>query len=181
MKTDIHKNLALFFSISAMATLAADAARTFDVDNWRLTVEASDGAVSLTKDGRKLLDRSVARWSTDGNDTVSFADCKNIKVRISDGDGMLGKHKVVTINGTNGRTSATQRINLYADCDYVTTELELSSPEGVGSRYMAPVAVTDSYRLFDRTGNNIVFVPYDNDAWVRYSICLLYTSPSPRD
>lgn len=170
MKTAFNKILALFFSISALGSTAGAAEKEIAFENWKMTVDDTTGAVTLSRGGRVLLDGSVARWSQADGDTLTLADCRKVNVRVSDGADKLGKRRVVTITGKTGTTTATQRVNFYPGKDYVTTELEVSSPGGVASRYMAPVAVTDSYTLFDRTGNNVVFVPYDNDAWVRYRI-----------
>ncbi len=170
MKTSITKIIVLFFSFSTMATAIVGAEKNIEFEDWQLTVNDDNGAVTLYRGDMPLLNRSIARWSGNEDDTLSLADCGKLNVRIADGTGMLGKQKTVIISGKKGGTTATQRINFYPGKEFVTTELEIANPTGLESRFMAPVYVTENCDVFDRTGNSIVFVPYDNDAWVRYSL-----------
>ena len=146
---------------------ADGATRTFDIDGWTLKVDDLSGRIDLLHGDRPVIENSTAQWQEAG-DTVSFADCRGLSVKMRDGHTALGKGKTVTLTGRKGGMTAEQIIGFYPDSDFVTTELILTSPRGVSSRYIAPIAVTDGYRAFDRSGNYAVFVPYDNDAWVRY-------------
>lgn len=177
MKKNTNRIYSLLVLILISAAGVSAAAKTITYGDWTVKVDDKNGAVSLVLSDKPLLSGSVAQWST-GADTVSFADCTGIKVTSHDSDGLFGKQRTVTVAGKKADTDVKQRINLYADRDFATTELELSSKKGLESRYMAPVAVSDTYRVFDRTGNNVVFIPYDNDAWVRYSLSP-FGKPSP--
>lgn len=141
--------------------------RSFDIFDWKLEIDDESGMMDLSHRGVPVVENSVAQWSV-GADTVSFSKCGALTVRLSDGDGIFQKQKSVTLSGRNGNSTVSQIINFYPGKDFVTTELRISSPQAVSTRYMAPVAVTKRYSLFDRSGNYAVFVPYDNDAWVRY-------------
>lgn len=157
--------LATLLSVGFMPSAAKE--RAFDIHGWNLTIDDTSGTVDILRNGKPVVRHSVASWSHNG-DTISMADCTAHKIRINDGNGVLGKHKSVTISGRKGKSSVCQTINFYPGRDYITTELSVSSPENVTTGYMAPVAVTDNFQAFDRTGNYAVFIPYDNDAWVRY-------------
>lgn len=160
----------LMTAVAAAAFTSAGAAvKTVSCDGWKLTVDDSNGAVSLYNDGTPVVVGSVAQWAVDG-DTLSMADCKSLSVKVSDTKGPFGNQKTVSLTGTDGKLRATLDMNLIPGKDFVTTRLTLTSPSEISSRYMAPVAVTGNYRMFDRPGNNVVFIPYDNDAWVRYRI-----------
>ncbi|MDE6079260.1 MAG: alpha-galactosidase [Duncaniella sp.] len=140
---------------------------TYDIYDWTLTVDNASGAIDLMLGDEPVIEHSQAQWSV-GGDTLTFADCTGHSVRLADREGLFGKQKTVTIAARKDGGSVSQTINFYPGKAFVTTELTVVSPEEISTRYMAPVAVTESYRLFDRTGNYSVFVPYDNDAWVRY-------------
>ena len=156
--------------VASLSSLTGEATtKNFEYGDWKLTVDDASGKISLSLDGHPLLANSIAEWMI-GNDTITFADCKGIKVASTDSNGLFGKQRTISISGRQGDTNVVQRINLYPDCVFATTELELSSKNTIASRYMAPIAITESYQLFDRTGNNVVCVPYDNDAWVRYRV-----------
>lgn len=157
--------------MAAIAIVGANAsnARThsFDIFSWKADVDDLTGALSLSHKSVPVVERSTAQWCV-GSDTLSFAGCTGRTVKISSGHDLLGKCTTLTIAGKTGDHTAVQRVRFYPDKDFVTTELEISSPRQLASRYMAPVAVTKPFRAFDRPGNYAIFVPYDNDAWVRY-------------
>lgn len=156
-------------ALSLSAVLPAESKeRTFDLYGWNLAVDDRSGAVGLSRNGQAVLENSFAQWACNGGDTVSIAECTGISVRLSGQSGIFGPQKTVTISARNGRRAVAQSINFYPGKDFVTTELSLSSPDGIETRYMAPVAVTTTYTPFNREGNYAIFIPYDNDAWVRY-------------
>lgn len=138
------------------------------VGGWSVSADSRSGKISVFHNGLPLLRESCAEWSIDG-DTLSMAECKGIKISETDGSGLFGKQKKVTVSGKISGADVVQHIFIYPEKDFFTTSLEISGKNDISSRYMAPVAVTDTYALFDRTGNNVIFIPYDNDAWVRYS------------
>ncbi len=141
--------------------------RSFDIYDWNISVEDASGAVSLSHRGIPVIEKSIARWCVDG-DTLTFADCTKHSVKTGNANGLFGKQRTVTVTGKKGNSTVIQNLNFYPDKDFVTTDLIVTSSAPVSTRYMAPVAVTESFPAFDRAGNYSVFVPYDNDAWVRY-------------
>lgn len=166
MRNISAKATALFFSISLSF---AASAREISYDGWKVSVNDRTGSVSMSHNGKTLISGSVAEWCA-GGDTLTMADCRNLRVTVSDGTGIFGPQKRISLSGKAGKTDVVQDIFLYPGKDFAATRLELSSRDGVSSRYMAPVSVTAPYDLFSRTGNSVIFVPYDNDAWVRYRI-----------
>lgn len=137
--------------------------------DWVLTVDNADGAISLAKGNRLLVAGSRAAWGVDSL-RHDFSQCRNIKVATGAVKDIFGEGTVVTISGTDGRKQVSQKFYLYPGKDYAMTDFTVSSPEGVALNYMAPVSSATTFEAFTRPGNNILFIPYDNDAWVRYRI-----------
>lgn len=155
-------------SLLALSSGLTDAKElSFDIYGWNLRADDRSGIINLFHNGIPVLENSEAQWSVAG-DTLSLSQLEAHKIRVSDSEGIFGKQKTVTISGKKGNISVSQLINFYPGKDFVTTELRLSSPKAIETRYMAPIAVTEGFKAFDRAGNYAVFVPYDNDAWVRY-------------
>lgn len=142
-------------------------ARTYSIYNWKVEVGQLDGALSLSYKGKPVIQNSVARWSVEG-DTLALSDCVGLTVSLKNFRGVLGKQKTLTLAAMSGDLTAIQEVNFYPGKDFVTTRLSLSSTDTVSTRYLAPVCVTKRFRAFVQTGNHAIFVPYDNDAWVRY-------------
>lgn len=161
------RNIFLTSALTFGANALSAAPSTYDIFGWNLNIGLTDGTVSLSHRGDRVLDNSRAQWCQN-SDTLTFADCTRRSVAIADGHDCFGQRRTVTISGKNGNVTIAQKLHFYPDKDFVTTELFVTSPTETASRYMAPVAVSSSYPLFDRSGNYAVFVPYDNDAWVRY-------------
>jgi len=160
--------------ILAMAALLGEGSamameKVIKAGEWSVSVDNSDGAVTLAKDGRTLVAGSRATWGVDSI-RRDFSQCRNIKVSSSRNNDIFGDGTVVTVSGTDGKERVTQKFYLYPGKDYAMTDFTVSSPDVVAFNYMAPVSSATSFEAFTRPGNNILFIPYDNDAWVRYRI-----------
>lgn len=148
---------------------AATKEKIVNAGDWSLTVDNSDGAVSLAKGGRQLVEGSRAVWGVDSARS-DFSLCRDIKVIAATNKDAFGEGTMVTVTGKEGSKLVSQKFYLYPGKDYALTDFTVSSPEGVVLNYMAPVVSTTAFEAFTRPGNHILFIPYDNDAWVRYRI-----------
>lgn len=160
------------FSSTAFGTV-----KKFDCGDWQTVVDDKTGGISLSRKGKNVICKSIAEFAME-SDTLSMADCRALNVKSQKITDKFGQGTRVRVVGKIKDKEVVQDITMYPGKDFVTTELFINSPVAVQSGYMAPVCVTDSYQLFDSPGNHIVFVPYDNDAWVRYSI-KPFGEPSP--
>lgn len=142
--------------------------KEFKAGDWNVKVTEKGGITAMYK-GNPVLENSIAEFVIDG-DTLNLSNCRNLKISSEDKNGILGKTRQISICGKIKDIEAEQFVNLYPDKDFLTAELILKSTAGLASNYIAPVSITENYELFKKPGNHIVFVPYDNDAWVRYSI-----------
>lgn len=153
----------------AVGSTSAYADKTFSAGDWTLTVDESTGAVDIDKSGRTIIAKSIAQWGVDSI-RQSLKASKSIRIKSNKNADKFGKGIRVTVSGNVGRQKVNQNFYLYDNRDYMLTDFTVSSPEGVKANYMAPIASTSRYEAFSRPGNNILFIPYDNDAWVRYRI-----------
>lgn len=162
----INKFIMMSLSVFA-ANMMVAREKAYDIYDWKLNIDEVSGKLDLSHRGEPVLVKSAAQWSVDG-DTVTFADCSRKGVKVTEGRDALGPRKSVELSGKRGDMTVTQTLNFYPSKEFVTTEIRVSAPRTLTTRYMAPVAVTEGFPLFDRTGNYALFIPYDNDAWVRY-------------
>ena len=168
-------NLALRLGVGLVAfvfgscIIAGASIKNVRAGDWRLSVNTADGTVTLGKGARNVIVGSRAEW---GIDSIrrDISDCGKIKVSTTANNDIFGNGTVVMLTGTGGGETIVQRFYLYHDKDYVLTDFTIGAPGGVELNYMAPVSSATSYEAFTRPGNNILFVPYDNDAWVRYKL-----------
>lgn len=173
--TSNRKGLQAIFSIVFAATFLSGtlhmegAVKNFKAGNWELRVDDACGSVDILRDGAPVVAGSRSVWGIDSlrRDMGSLGRLRATSAHFSD---KFGDGTVVTLSGKEGKLKVMQRYYLYPDKDYMLTDFSVSSPEGVELNYMAPVSSCARYEAFSRPGNSILFIPYDNDAWVRYRI-----------
>lgn len=132
---------------------------------WSLTftgqgvniVHGSTSVAQGLKAEYRLGDRIA---STADYDRSTFA-----QERISDDFGQ-GKRWTITYVDAELPT-LTQTFCIYDP--YVLTDIRLESDQGVSTNYMAPIVVEQTDTLINGMGKRRLFVPFDNDAWIRYS------------
>ncbi len=114
----------------------------------------------------KVISGAYASVKINGRD-LSSKDYQNVKLsvgNIRDGFGS-GKKYVISMSKT-GLPAMEQIFYVYPGHDYFFTEVLLKG-NGLKTNYMAPL-VTDLAEL--RKGDNrMLFVPFDNDTFIRYS------------
>lgn len=84
---------------------------------------------------------------------------------VSDAFG-TGKLWTVTYTDTELPT-LTQHFYVYPD--YVLTDLQLEAADSVSTNYMAPIVLEQLEHPASNRGLRVLFVPFDNDAWVRFA------------
>ena len=115
----------------------------------------------------------------DGKETIknAYAICKagpvydsrnytTVVYSISNVNNKFGKGKLYTITHP-GSNQLQQLFTVFPDKNYFIAELTLKG-ENAACNYMAPL-IADNF-VFDKKGDNrSLFVPFDNDMWVRYN------------
>lgn len=167
--------LAFFVTTSLLTALiaatpqAGAALKTFECGQWSLTVDTADGSATLSLDNRPVAVGAGAEWGLDSV-VATMKGMKNIIASSRPFADKFGKGMKVAVAGRDGKLTATRTFRLYEGKPYAIADLTVADPAGVEANYMAPVACASTFEAFSRPGNSTVFVPYDNDAWVRYSI-----------
>ncbi|MBQ8127673.1 MAG: alpha-galactosidase [Prevotella sp.] len=132
---------------------------------WALTysgrgVSIVHGTTSIAQglQAEYRLDDRIVRSSVYGHRSFS-------QERISDD---FGQGRRWTITYTDEKLpTLTQTFSIYDQ--YVLTDIALQSAEGVSTNYMAPIVVEQTDTLISNPDRRRIFVPFDNDAWIRFS------------
>jgi alpha-galactosidase len=156
--------------VTAMLALSAlpAGAKTHVAGPWALCID-NNGATTILHNSDTIAPGSVAQWGVD-NDRRSFSSLKNISSKESALSDKFGKGKLVTLSGEKDGVKVTQYFYMYPERDYLLTDFTVSDRNGTALNYMAPIWTAIPFDAFDRAGNSTVFIPFDNDAWVRYRI-----------
>lgn len=144
--------------------------KTYSHDGRQLTVDNATGAVTIVAEGDTIIKANIPAWGLD--DDVRRPDAlKNVKSSSKKISDVHGDALRVTVTGEYETEKATVDYDIYPG--FILTRLTVDSPakqrDNFALNYLAPVATRQPYQFTDRAGNYAVSVPYDNDAWVRYT------------
>lgn len=144
--------------------------KTYSHDGRQLTVDNSTGAVTIVAGNDTIIKANIPSWGLDDNvrRPDALQKVKSSSRRISD---VHGDALRVSVTGTYGNEKATVDYDIYPQ--FILTRLSVegdaAQKDGFALNFLAPVSTRQSYQFADRAGNYAVSVPYDNDAWVRYT------------
>jgi len=147
--------------------------------SWTARFDPTQKSVNVAFGSKNVFDGIYASYKLEDGRSVTTRDYDRSRaevVELSDG---FGDASVLRITYTDGELpTLVQSFHLYADRRYLLTEFTLDGGgQPVASNYMAPVNI-------DRGGMNLganpgailgegearaLFIPYDNDRWVRYA------------
>lgn len=166
----MRRNLLLLAAFAAATVSSLHAADTVSAGHWSLSV-ADNGCVDIAYDGHTLLAGSRAVWGCNGS-TSDFSSLSNITVAQSPLQDDLGNGVLLTVTGKTDSqpvTRVTHAYYLYEGKDYILTDFTVSAATDLSLNYMAPVRTGAATTILSEGDNYALFVPFDNDMWVRYS------------
>lgn len=159
--------LGIFFLILTLPGYAAGN-KSLTTGEWQICFDKQKGGVTLSKKSIIICDGMYASYAWEGR-TVSTNDYARHKVstrKISDDFGKGALYKIEHTDKLLPRL--TQYFYLYANKEYVLTEFTLEGKENVSSNRMAPVNIDRMPELLPAGDNRALFMPFDNDKWIRY-------------
>ena len=125
------------------------------------------GAFSLSENGVTVFTDAVCTYDRNGK-TVSSADYTDFSVRLSPTE--EGNEIAVEMRG-DGLWDLTQYFTFYANRDWFTTRVSLSSPQGAATNRIAPLVITDKkLQNYKYKWTNVLEVPFDNDGWTEFKV-----------
>ena len=156
--------LLLFLFISNCAS----GDKIFSTDVWNITYDDQQGGIALTYKSKNICNGMYASYQWEGKEikTSDYARHKISTGKVSDS---FGKGHIYKVEYTDKELpKLTQYFYLYPGKEYILTDFTVEAKEEIRSGRMAPVNV-DSISGFLQAGDNrALFVPFDNDKWIRY-------------
>ena len=149
--------------IAAFATLASCIDKSsMQYNGWQLSWQ---NGVSISHHGIVIADNLSSEYKINDRmiSTSSYTSRKYSVKNIKDSLGK-GRQWSITFKSENVPV-AIQTFSVYDN--FLLTRLQINSSQQLSTNYMAPVvAHTDT--LLSSEARKKLFVPYDNDAWIRY-------------
>ena len=131
------------------------------------TLDYADDGISISHGTTRVAHGLRAEYLLDGQTvgTAAYANRAFSAERISDD---FGRGRRWTITYTDPvLPTLTQTFAIYDR--YLLTDIALQSAAGVATNYMAPVVIDQTDTIVSSPQKRRIFVPYDNDAWIRYA------------
>jgi alpha-galactosidase len=134
--------------------------------NGEIRYDEAAGTVTVVVNGSEMITNAYAVVK-DGAAILNSKNYTNRTVTISDIDDDFGSGKKMTVALTGGGlTDMTQVFYAYEGRDYFLTEVVIAGAS-VTTNYMAPL-VADQAGIPQNGDNRVLFVPFDNDTFIRY-------------
>lgn len=156
--------LLLGFSVNTVS------ATTISCGKWSLEINDTTAKTSIFKSNVLLISNSQCAFKIGDQQYLQEQfSLQNINtIDYSDNFG-TGKQIQILSKNQDGTIQLTQNYNLYDLKDFILTSFSLESLDTLKSNYMAPVFSTTPTAFLPSTSNRALFVPFDNDKWVRYN------------
>lgn len=135
---------------------------------WNIAFDEKEGGISISQKSKNICKGLYASYQWEDK-IVTSNDYARHKVSTSKITDAFGKGLIYKVEHTDKvLPKLTQYFYLYPDKDYLLTDFTLEGKGEVRSNRMAPVHVDRMPELLQAGDNRVLFVPFDNDKWVRY-------------
>ncbi|MES2378148.1 MAG: alpha-galactosidase [Bacteroidota bacterium] len=132
----------------------------------QLIVDVNTGLFTVKYAGKIIVADASASFLS-GDNKYQTIDFKKRTIKIESIKDKIGAGKVVSLISTaSGLPIMVQRFYCYTNKDFIITELEIDGHD-LRSNYMAPV-ITNKANLYAGNKLQTLFVPFDNDTFIRY-------------
>lgn len=135
---------------------------------WTLDINTTTGVTDIIYGGTTIVSNNRARFKVgDTQYDQASMTCRGISQEtVSDS---LGTGIKVCVTSEQNNIRAMEYYYIYPYQPYLLTRLVLVSGSTISSNYMAPVYATGTVSFLPSLDNRNLFVPWDNDEWVRFN------------
>ncbi len=134
---------------------------------WRIEYNLETGTADILFNGKLVISQEYAVVRLP--ETITSRDFKTHIVKrysIHDDFGRGTKFVVESSNGDGEKMI--QNFWLYNGLNYLFTDVEITAKKGVASNFMSPLTSQTPSSFVPAGDDRALFVPFDNDMWVRY-------------
>ncbi|MFA5329856.1 MAG: hypothetical protein WC384_18815 [Prolixibacteraceae bacterium] len=155
------------FSIGVITLLSSFTGKTtFHSGKWKLQVNTESNTVSLFKSKLVVLENMRSAYRL-GDRNISTKDYSIFGINKSVKKGE--KTEIISIvYQSDNLPTMVQHFYFSANQDYFLTDFTLESSEEIASNYMAPLVVGTTKTVSGEGDIRALFIPFDNDKWVRF-------------
>ncbi|MDR2774352.1 MAG: alpha-galactosidase [Tannerella sp.] len=136
---------------------------------WKISYDSEGKGIMIERKSRKVCEHLYASFMLDGK-KISTKEYAGVQFKVENITDEFGTGKAFVITYRNpGLPVLVQSFYIYPGKDCLLTEFTLEGNKGdVSSNCMAPVNVDHFDLLGTSAENRALFIPFDNDCWIRY-------------
>lgn len=135
---------------------------------WKASYDLDQKSVNIDKETKPVFNNIYASYKLGGR-LITTKDYADNSVEVNNISDKFGKASVLQITySDNNLPTLVQSFYIYPDKDYILTEFTLESSADISSDYMAPVNIDNAGQILGTGDNRALFIPFDNDCWIRY-------------
>lgn len=142
----------------------------FTSNGWTIHFDNSSLLLDIDCNGRRLMTNAYAE-AKQGDATYCSFNATSVEVTQNDIDDNFGtgRQLCVTYIMSDGVTLI-QTLSCYDSKSYIVAQLSVTKGSETSSNYVSPLkSVTTSNMMPTGKKNRVLFVPWDNDGFIRYS------------
>lgn len=141
-------------------------AESVTVGKWRIDIDESNAKANIYHNNTLLINGNSCAFKN-GDTDYNQEQLSGYAIHTTDIADPFGTGKQVTVTAnTADGIMVTQNYFLYND--YVLTEFYIESQQELASNYMAPIKSDSEVNFLPANGNRALFIPFDNDGFVRF-------------
>ncbi len=159
----MHITRLLLASATAFLPACLHAGETLTCGKWKLDF---DKGVSIAYGGKTIASQATAEFAFGGK-TLSARDYPKHKTTQGKTTDKLGKAKLWTVTYQGkGLPRLVQTFRIYDK--FLTVSATITAVGQISTNYIAPLVSNATGDAFRSPGNRQLFVPFDNDCWIRF-------------
>lgn len=156
----------LNFTVSPFVKKAS-AVKTLSQGKNRIAYDTSSGTADFYINDKLVLANVYAE--VQAPEIISSMDYSQRDVKEEKFTDQLGDGSLFTVTSSGkGLPEMVQEYWFYAGQHFVLTRVSLNSDKVISTNYMSPLKSETSVQVLPAGKNYSLFVPFDNDKWVRY-------------
>lgn len=152
--------LILLFSHAALAGNPAD---------WKIVYDKTNKTLHLTRPSGSVDLQLYASYKWNGQ-LITTKDYAHSTTAVKPLKDAFGKGTLLLVTYQDDKLpTLVQSFYQYPGKDYLLTDFTLQASSGdITSSYMAPVNLGNATQILGTGNNRALFVPFDNDKWIRF-------------
>lgn len=159
----------LFLNFLVVGCLSSCSNTKINLDQWTFEYNKQSNTIDIKAGDNYSLNGLYASFLYDG-DTITSKDYTKVRMTTEEVENAFGQIPVVKVTYTGkDLPQLEQQFYPIPGKNYFLTEFTLNGESAeVESNLMAPINIDEMPQLLDKGTNRALFIPFDNDKWVRY-------------